>query len=105
MVPPLVTASRWAPAGASDAPPTPEDSPPAADAPRGACWESLARVARDDLEPLKHDLKKKICIGAVSHRSLQADRPEDVAAAIAFLDYLKGDKARGIIASFGYGTE
>jgi molybdate transport system substrate-binding protein len=26
-------------------------------------------------------------------------------AAIAFLDYLKGDKARAIIASFGYGTE
>ena len=33
-------------------------------------------------EPLKHDLKKKIAIGAVSHRSLQADRPEDVAAEI-----------------------
>jgi 5-methyltetrahydropteroyltriglutamate--homocysteine methyltransferase len=33
-------------------------------------------------EPLKHDLKKKICIGAVSHRSLQADRPEDVAGEI-----------------------
>ena len=30
----------------------------------------------------KHDLKKKICIGAVSHRSLQADRPEDVAGEI-----------------------
>ena len=30
----------------------------------------------------RHDLKKKICIGAVSHRSLQADRPEDVAAEI-----------------------
>lgn len=30
-------------------------------------------------EPFKHDLKKKICIGGVSHRSLQADRPEDVA--------------------------
>jgi 5-methyltetrahydropteroyltriglutamate--homocysteine methyltransferase len=28
------------------------------------------------------DLKKKICIGAVSHRTLQADRPEDVAAEI-----------------------
>jgi len=38
-----------------------------------------------DLElfaPLKHDLKKKICIGAVSHRTLQADRPEDVAGEI-----------------------
>ena len=30
--------------------------------------------------PLKGELKKKICIGAVSHRTLQADRPEDVAA-------------------------
>jgi len=30
-------------------------------------------------EPFKHDLKKKICIGAVSHRTLQADRPEEVA--------------------------
>lgn len=27
------------------------------------------------------------------------------AAATAFLDYLKGDRAKGIIASFGYGTE
>jgi 5-methyltetrahydropteroyltriglutamate--homocysteine methyltransferase len=33
-------------------------------------------------EPFKHDLKKKICIGAVSHRVLQADRPEDVACEI-----------------------
>ena len=33
-------------------------------------------------EPLKHDLKKKICIGAVSHRTLQADRAEDVAGEI-----------------------
>jgi 5-methyltetrahydropteroyltriglutamate--homocysteine methyltransferase len=32
--------------------------------------------------PFKHDLKKKIAIGAVSHRTLQADRPEDVAAEI-----------------------
>jgi len=30
-------------------------------------------------EPFKHELKKKIAIGAVSHRSLQADRPEEVA--------------------------
>ena len=30
----------------------------------------------------KGKLPKKICIGAVSHRSLQADRPEDVAASI-----------------------
>jgi len=33
-------------------------------------------------EPFKRDLKKKICIGAVSHRALQADRPEDVAGEI-----------------------
>jgi len=30
----------------------------------------------------KGKLPKKICIGAVSHRSLQADRPDDVAEAI-----------------------
>ena len=30
---------------------------------------------------------------------------EGNAAAIAFLEYLKGDKAKAIIASFGYGTE
>jgi 5-methyltetrahydropteroyltriglutamate--homocysteine methyltransferase len=42
-------------------------------------------LAKDNLElfePFKHDLKKKICIGAVSHRVLQADRPEDVAGEI-----------------------
>ncbi|MGH7970126.1 MAG: hypothetical protein ACREIC_15505, partial [Limisphaerales bacterium] len=33
-------------------------------------------------EPFKKDLKKKIAIGAVSHRVLQADRPEEVAADI-----------------------
>src|SRR5207253_7688896 len=33
-------------------------------------------------EPFKHDLKKKICIGVVSHRALQAERPEEVAAEI-----------------------
>ncbi len=33
-------------------------------------------------ERFKGDLKKKICIGAVSHRTLQADRPEDVAGEI-----------------------
>ena len=38
-----------------------------------------------DLElfaPFKNDLKKKIAIGAVSHRMLQADRPEEVAGEI-----------------------
>ncbi|MCB9844717.1 MAG: cobalamin-independent methionine synthase II family protein [Phycisphaeraceae bacterium] len=46
-----------------------------------------------DLElfaPLKGRLPKKICIGAVSHRSLQADRADDVAAdirhALKFID-------------------
>ena len=32
--------------------------------------------------PCKGKLPKKICIGAVSHRTLQADRPEDVADSI-----------------------
>jgi len=32
--------------------------------------------------PLKGSLKKKICIGVVSHRSLQVERPEEVAASI-----------------------
>jgi 5-methyltetrahydropteroyltriglutamate--homocysteine methyltransferase len=53
---------------------------------RGDVWtlEMKDRNQRDLelFEPLKHDLKKKICIGAVSHRSLQADRPEDVAGEI-----------------------
>jgi 5-methyltetrahydropteroyltriglutamate--homocysteine methyltransferase len=53
---------------------------------KGDVW-TLEMKDRDqrDLElfaPLKHDLKKKICIGAVSHRTLQADRPEDVAGEI-----------------------
>jgi len=40
---------------------------------------------QQDLElfaPFRNSLKKKICIGAVSHRALQADRPEDVAGEI-----------------------
>ena len=49
-----------------------------------------------DLElfaPLKNDLKKKICIGAVSHRTLQADRAEDVAAEIrSALKHLPADR-------------
>ena len=32
--------------------------------------------------PFRNDLKKKVAMGAVSHRTLQADRPEDVAAEI-----------------------
>jgi 5-methyltetrahydropteroyltriglutamate--homocysteine methyltransferase len=34
------------------------------------------------LEPFKDALPKKIAIGAVSHRTLQADRPEEVAVEI-----------------------
>jgi len=53
---------------------------------RGDVWtlEMKDRNQRDlDLfEPFKHDLKKKICIGVVSHRTLQADRPEEVAGEI-----------------------
>ena len=53
---------------------------------KGDVWtlEMKDRDQRDLelFEPLKHDLKKKICIGAVSHRTLQADRPEDVAGEI-----------------------
>jgi 5-methyltetrahydropteroyltriglutamate--homocysteine methyltransferase len=49
-----------------------------------------------DLElfaPFKNNLKKKICIGAVSHRMLQADRPEDVAAEIRkALKYIPAEK-------------
>ncbi len=53
---------------------------------KGDVWtlEMKDRNQRD-LElfaPFKNDLKKKICIGAVSHRTLQADRPEDVAGEI-----------------------
>src|SRR5229473_1300761 len=53
---------------------------------RGDVWtvEMKDRNQRD-LElfaPFKNDLKKKIGLGVVSHRTLQADRPEDVAAEI-----------------------
>jgi 5-methyltetrahydropteroyltriglutamate--homocysteine methyltransferase len=44
-------------------------------------------------EPYKHNLKKKIAIGAVSHRTLQADRPGDVAAEIRkALKYIPAEK-------------
>lgn len=53
---------------------------------RGDVWtlEMKDRNQRDLelFEPFKGDLKKKICLGAVSHRTLQADRPEDVAGEI-----------------------
>ena len=53
---------------------------------RGDVWTlEMKDRNQKDLElfaPFKNDLKKKICIGAVSHRALQADRPEDVAGEI-----------------------
>ncbi len=53
---------------------------------RGDVWtlEMKDRNQKDLelFEPFKHNLKKKVCIGAVSHRALQADRPEDVAGEI-----------------------
>ena len=53
---------------------------------RGDVWtlEMKDRNQRD-LElfaPFRNDLKKKICVGVVSHRTLQADRAEDVAQEI-----------------------
>ena len=44
---------------------------------------------------MKGKLPKKICIGAVSHRNLQADRPEDVAARIRKAHTLIGEVAHG----------
>jgi 5-methyltetrahydropteroyltriglutamate--homocysteine methyltransferase len=53
---------------------------------RGDVWtlEMKDRNQKDLelFEPFKNDLKKKICVGVVSHRTLQADRAEDVAAEI-----------------------
>jgi 5-methyltetrahydropteroyltriglutamate--homocysteine methyltransferase len=53
---------------------------------RGDVWtvEMKDRNFRDIelFGPFKNALTKKICIGAVSHRTLQADRPEEVAAEI-----------------------
>jgi 5-methyltetrahydropteroyltriglutamate--homocysteine methyltransferase len=53
---------------------------------RGDIWTlEMKDRNQKDLElfaPFRNELKKKICIGAVSHRTLQADRPEDVAAEI-----------------------
>src|SRR3982750_5052733 len=64
---------------------------------RGDVWtlEMKDRNQRDLelFEPFKHDLKKKICIGAVSHRTLQADRPEEVAAEVRkALQYIPAEK-------------
>jgi len=53
---------------------------------RGDVWtlEMKDRNQKDLelFEPFTTDLKKKIAVGAVSHRTLQADRPEDVAGEI-----------------------
>jgi 5-methyltetrahydropteroyltriglutamate--homocysteine methyltransferase len=53
---------------------------------RGDVWtiETKDRSFRDVelFGAYKGKLPKKVCIGAVSHRSLQADRAEDVAASI-----------------------
>lgn len=53
---------------------------------KGDVWtlEMKDRNFRDIelFERFKNDPGKKICIGAVSHRTLQADRPEEVAAEI-----------------------
>jgi 5-methyltetrahydropteroyltriglutamate--homocysteine methyltransferase len=64
---------------------------------KGDVWTlEMKDRSRRDLElfaPFKNDLKKKICIGAVSHRSLQADRPEDVAAEIRHaLKYIPAER-------------
>src|SRR5437660_957606 len=53
---------------------------------RGDVWTlEMKDRGQKDLElfaPFKNSLKKKIAIGAVSHRMLQADRPEEVAEQI-----------------------
>jgi 5-methyltetrahydropteroyltriglutamate--homocysteine methyltransferase len=53
---------------------------------RGDIWtiETKDRNMREIelFAPLKGKLKKKICIGAVSHRTLQIERPEEVATTI-----------------------
>jgi 5-methyltetrahydropteroyltriglutamate--homocysteine methyltransferase len=53
---------------------------------RGDVWTlEMKDRGQKDLDlfaPFRNDLKKKICVGAVSHRTLQADRAEDVAAEI-----------------------
>jgi len=53
---------------------------------RGDVWtmETKDRGLREIelLAPLLKDSRKKVCIGAVSHRTLQVERPEDVAATV-----------------------
>jgi 5-methyltetrahydropteroyltriglutamate--homocysteine methyltransferase len=64
---------------------------------RGDVWTlEMKDRNQKDIElfaPFKNNLKKKIAIGAVSHRTLQADRPEDVAAEIRkALKYIPAEK-------------
>jgi 5-methyltetrahydropteroyltriglutamate--homocysteine methyltransferase len=64
---------------------------------RGDVWTlEMKDRNQKDIElfaPFKNDLKKKIAIGCVSHRQLQADRPEDVAAEIRkALKYIPAEK-------------
>jgi 5-methyltetrahydropteroyltriglutamate--homocysteine methyltransferase len=53
---------------------------------RGDVWtiETKDRSMREIelFAPFRGSLKKKICIGAVSHRTLQVERPEEVAATL-----------------------
>ena len=53
---------------------------------RGDVWtiETKDRSFREIelFAPLKGKLKKKICVGVVSHRTLQVERPEEIAASI-----------------------
>jgi molybdate transport system substrate-binding protein len=64
----------------------------AVDKPGGEAKGSRYDVPQDMFKPLKQDADR-------------LQRGESKAAAKAFLDYLKGHKAKAIIASFGYGTE
>jgi 5-methyltetrahydropteroyltriglutamate--homocysteine methyltransferase len=64
---------------------------------RGDVWtiETKDRGMREIelLGPLMKDSKKKICIGAVSHRTLQVERPEDVASTVRHaLRYIPTEK-------------
>jgi 5-methyltetrahydropteroyltriglutamate--homocysteine methyltransferase len=64
---------------------------------RGDVWtiETKDRQMREIelLGPLMKDSRKKICIGAVSHRTLQVEQPQDVAATVRHaLKYIPADK-------------
>ena len=60
---------------------------------RGDVWTlEMKDRHQKDIElfaPFKNDLKKKIAIGAVSHRVLQADRPEEVRFAPRDVDHVE----------------